>query len=140
MRVLAAALGRHVADRAFENLQKGLLHALAGNVAGDADIFRLASDLVDFVDINDPHLRAFDIVIGVLHEAKNDVLHILADIARFRDGRRIGDAERHIEDARQCTGQQGFSGARRADQEDVALFNLNVGQRAELLPPPVGKG
>ena len=33
--VLAAALRRDVADGAFEHLQQGLLHAFAGDVAGD---------------------------------------------------------------------------------------------------------
>jgi hypothetical protein len=36
--MLAAALRRHVGDRALEHLQQRLLHALAGHVARDRDV------------------------------------------------------------------------------------------------------
>ena len=36
MRVLAAALRRHIGDRALDDLEQRLLHALAGDIAGDA--------------------------------------------------------------------------------------------------------
>ena len=54
LRMLAAALRRNVANGAFQNFQQRLLHAFAGNVARDGNVFRLARDLVDFVDVNDP--------------------------------------------------------------------------------------
>src|SRR5207237_6315054 len=44
--VLAAALRRHVADGPFEHLQQRLLHALAGDVAGDADVLVGLGDLI----------------------------------------------------------------------------------------------
>ena len=53
VRMLAAALRRHVGDRAFENLQQRLLHAFARNVAGDGRILVLAADLIDLVDVDD---------------------------------------------------------------------------------------
>jgi hypothetical protein len=62
LRVLAAALGRHVGDRALEDLQQGLLHALARDVAGDGGVVALARDLVDLVDVDDAALRALDVV------------------------------------------------------------------------------
>ncbi len=52
LRMLAPALRRHVADRPFQDFQQRLLHAFAGNVARDGDVFRLARDLVDLVNIN----------------------------------------------------------------------------------------
>jgi hypothetical protein len=56
--MLAAALRRHVANRAFEDLQQRLLHAFARNVARDGDVLGLARDLVNLVNINNAHLRA----------------------------------------------------------------------------------
>jgi hypothetical protein len=54
--VLAAALRRHVGDGALEHLEQGLLHALAGHVAGDRDVVRGLADLVDLVDVDDAAL------------------------------------------------------------------------------------
>ena len=54
--MLAAALGRNARCCAFHKLQQSLLNALAAHVAGDGWVFRLAADLVDFVDIDDPAL------------------------------------------------------------------------------------
>src|SRR5262245_69556 len=54
--MLAAALGRHVADGPFKHLEKRLLHAFAGDVAGDADILAGLGNLVDFIDIDDAAL------------------------------------------------------------------------------------
>ncbi len=93
MRMLAPALRRHIAHRAFENLQQSLLHAFAGNVARDADVFRLAPDLVDLVDVDDTHFGAFHVVVGALQKAENDVLHIFADVAGLGDGRGVRNAK-----------------------------------------------
>src|SRR6476660_940711 len=83
MRMFAAALRRHVADGSFEDFQESLLHTLPGNVACNADILRLASDLIDLINVNDPHLGTLDVVVGILQKPQNDVFDILADIARF---------------------------------------------------------
>jgi hypothetical protein len=56
--VLAAALGRHVGHRALDDLQQGLLHALARHVARDGRVLALARDLVDLVDVDDAALVA----------------------------------------------------------------------------------
>jgi hypothetical protein len=68
MRMFAAALGRDVTGAALENLEERLLHALAGNVAGDGDVVGLATDLIDLVDVDDSDLGAFHIIVGVLQE------------------------------------------------------------------------
>ena len=63
-------------------------------------LFRsLAADLVDLVDVDDAALRALDIVVGRLKQLEDDVLDILADIARFGERRRVRHGERHVEDA-----------------------------------------
>ena len=51
--MLASALRRNIRDRAFENLQKRLLHSFTGDVAGDGGVLVLAADLVDLVDVDD---------------------------------------------------------------------------------------
>ena len=56
MRVLAAALGRHIGRRAFEHLEQSLLHALARHVARDGQVLGLAGHLVDLVDVDDADL------------------------------------------------------------------------------------
>src|SRR5262245_23153248 len=64
LRMLASALRRHRRDRAFHDLEQGLLHTLARDVAGDRGVVGLAADLVDLVDIDDAALGALDIVVG----------------------------------------------------------------------------
>ena len=53
LRMLAPALRRHRGDRALDQLEQRLLHALAGHVAGDRGVVALARDLVDLVDVDD---------------------------------------------------------------------------------------
>ena len=80
---LAPALRRHRRDGAFHDLEQGLLHALARHVARDRRIVGFATDLVDFVDVDDAALGALDIVVGGLQQLEDDVLDVLADIAGF---------------------------------------------------------
>jgi hypothetical protein len=120
--------GRHVADGAFQDLQQGLLHALARDVAGDGDVFGLAADLVDLVDVDDAALGALHVVVGVLKQAEDDVLHVLPDVAGLGQGGGVGNGEGHIEDARERAGQQGLAGAGRADEQDVALLDLDLAE------------
>ena len=75
------------------------MHALAGDIAGDGRVVRLAGDLVYLVDIDDAGLRLLHIVLAFLQELLNDVLDILAHIAGFGQRGRVGNGERHIEQA-----------------------------------------
>ena len=68
-------------DGALEDLQQRLLHALAGHVARDRRVVRLARDLVDLVDVDDPGLRLLDVEVGGLDQLEEDVLDVLADVA-----------------------------------------------------------
>ena len=126
LRVLAPALRRHRGDRALHDLQQRLLHALAGDVAGDRGVVGLAADLVDLVDVDDAALRPLDIVVGRLQQLQDDVLDVLADVAGLGQRRGIRHGERHVEDARQRLRQQRLAGAGRADQQDVRLGDLDV--------------
>jgi hypothetical protein len=66
---------------ALEDLQQRLLHALAGDVAGDRRVVALARDLVDLVDVDDAPLGPLDVVVGGLQQLEDDVLDVLADVA-----------------------------------------------------------
>ena len=68
VRVLAAALRRHIGHRTLQNLQQRLLNALAADIAGDRRIVGPAGDLIDFININDTALRQFEIVVRILQQ------------------------------------------------------------------------
>src|SRR3954469_16410849 len=126
LRMLAATLRRNRCHGAFHDLQQGLLHALAGHVAGDGGIVRLAADLVDFVDVDDASLRPLDIVVGGLQQLENDVFHVLADITGFGQRRGVRHRERYVENPRQGLRQQRLARTGRTDQQDVRFRKLNV--------------
>ena len=104
--MLAPALRRNAGDRALHDLEQRLLHAFARHVAGYRRIVGLTADLVDLVDVDDPALRPFDVVVGSLQQLQNDVLDVLADIAGFGQRRGVGHRERHIENARERLREQ----------------------------------
>src|SRR5690606_33503620 len=131
--VLPAALRRDAGDGPLEHLEEGLLHALAGDVARDARVVGLARDLVDLVDVDDPALGALDVVVRGLEEVAEDALDVLADVAGLGERRRVGDRERHVEHAGERPGEQRLAGARRADEEDVRLLELDVVVLVEVL-------
>jgi hypothetical protein len=128
LRVLAAALRRYRRDCTFDELQQGLLHALARDVTGDRRVVGLPGDLVDLVDIDDDDagLRLVDVVVAFLQQLLDDVLDVLADVTGLGQRRRVRDRERHVQKARQRLGQQRLAAAGRADQQDVGLGELDV--------------
>ena len=126
--VLAPAQRRHVGHGALDDLEQRLLHALAGDVAGDGGVLALARDLVQLVDVDDALLGQFLVFAGGLVELQQDVLHVLADVAGFGQGGGVGHGERHVQDLGQGLGQQRLAGAGRPDQQDVALADVDLGQ------------
>ena len=137
LRVLAAALGRHARHRALDDLEQRLLHALARDVARDRRVLALARDLVDLVDVDDAALRALDVVVRDLEQVQDDVLDVLADVARLGERGGVGDRERHVEDARQRLREQRLAGAGRPEQQDVRLLQLDVADEGLALDAPV---
>ena len=121
VRVLAPALRRHAGHRALEDLQQRLLHALARHVARDRRVVRLARDLVDLVDVDDPGLGLLHVEVGGLDQLEQDVLDVLADVAGLGQRRGVGDGERDVEDARERLREQRLAAARGAEQQDVGL-------------------
>ena len=85
----------------------------------------LAGDLVDLVDVDDAVLGAGHIA-GRLDQAQQDVLDILTDIPGLGERGGVGDRERHIEQVGERLGQQRLAAAGRADEQDVALLELDI--------------
>ena len=109
-----------------------MLDAFAGDVASDTDVVCLAADLIDFVDINNAHLAALDVMVGILKEAEDNILHVFADIARFGDGGGVSNGEGDIQYLCEGAGEEGFSRAGGAEEKDVALLDLDIGQGVEI--------
>ena len=126
VRMLAPALRRHRGDRPLEDLQQRLLDALARHVARDRRVVRLARDLVDLVDVDDPGLGLLDVEVGGLDQLQQDVLDVLADVAGLGERGRVGDRERDVEDPRQRLREQRLAAAGRPEQQDVRLLQLDV--------------
>src|SRR6266508_1495575 len=124
--MLAAALRRDAGGGPLQDLQQGLLHALAGDVAGDRRVLALAGDLVDLVDVDDPSLGLLDVVVGRLDELEQDVLDVLADVAGLGEGGGVGDREGHVEHPGERLRQQRLPAAGGAEQDDVGLLQLDV--------------
>ena len=124
--MLSAALGRNTGNRAFQDLQKRLLNALARNVSRDRNILGLSADLVDLVDIDDAVLGPFDIIVRCLNDLQQNVFNILAHIAGFCQRRRIGDGERNVQKSCQRLGKKRFTGTCGAQHQNVAFLQLHV--------------
>ena len=126
MGVLPAALGRNAGHRAFQDFQQRLLHAFAAYVPGDGGVLALAGDLVDFINVDDAPLRLLNVIIRVLNQPQEDVLHILANVARFRQAGGVGNGKGHVEDLGQGLGQEGFAAAGGTHQEDIGLLQFHI--------------
>ena len=118
--VLAPTLWRNTCDRPLQNLEQRLLHAFPGNVTRDRCIFRA------FRDIDNPALRAFNIVIRRLNQPQQNIFHVVADIARLRQTGRVGNRERHIQKPRQRLREQRFTAAGRTDQHDIGFLQFDI--------------
>ena len=126
LRVLAPALGRHARHGALHDLEKGLLHTLAGDVPRDRRVVGLARDLVHLVDVDDAALGPFHVVIRRLQELEDDVLHVLAHVAGLGERGGVGHREGDVENARQCLSEKRLAAPCRSDQQDIRLGELHV--------------
>src|SRR5438477_595245 len=101
MWMFASALWRNIARAALQNLQQSLLHSFAGHIASNAHVVSFPANLIDLVDVNDPDLRSFHIVIRILQESQNNVFNVFANVAGF--GTRI------LEDCRRASSLSSLS-------------------------------
>src|SRR5690242_20250621 len=135
--MLAPALRGHRGNGALDELQQRLLHAFAGNVPRDRGVVGLARDLVDLVDVDDAALGLVDVVVAVLQELLDDVLDVLADVARLGERGRIGDHEGHVQETRQRLCEERLARSGRTDEQDVRLGELDLVVLGEVLEPLV---
>src|SRR3546814_3807089 len=123
--MLATTLWRDRRNGALDQLQQFLLHAFTGYFPSNRRVIGFAGYLVDFVDVDDAHLGLLNVGIALLQKLLDNVLDILAHIARLGEGSGIGDGEGHIEQACQRFGQQRLTRAGWTDQQNVALAQLD---------------
>ena len=71
-------------------------------------------------------MRALDVVIRILNELQENILHVLADVTRFGERRRVRDRKGNIQYLRKRARQQRLSAARGPEQENIGLFQLDV--------------
>ena len=130
--VLAATLRRNTGNGTLQNLQQCLLDALTGNVTGDGGIFALAGDFIHLINVDNAGLSTLYIKVSGLKKTKQDIFHIIAHIACFRERGRIGNGERNIQDFGQGLRKEGFAGTCGTNQQNVALLQLHIGVAAKI--------
>ena len=124
--MLPAPLGRHRGDRPLEELEQRLLDPFARDVPGDARVFRLARDLVDLVDVDDAPLALGHVELAGLEQPDQDVLDVLAHVARLGQRGGVGDGEGDIQDAGEGLCEECLADAGGAEEQDVGLVELDV--------------
>lgn len=126
LRMFAPTLRRNRGDGAFNQLQQRLLHAFTRDVTRDRRVVGLAGNLIDFIDINDAALRFLHVIVTFLQQLLDNIFHVLTHVTGFGQRGGVGHGERHVQEARQRFRQQSFTAAGRADQQDVALAQLDT--------------
>ena len=125
MRVLTPALRGHRGGCAFNNFQQCLLNTLTGNVPRDRRVFTLASNLVNLVNVNDPHLGALGVKLSGLNQFEQNVFDVFTDVAGFGQRGGISDSKRNIEQTRKCLSQERLTRTCWTQQQNVGLCQLN---------------
>ena len=124
--MLAAALRRNGGNGAFQDLQQSLLHALAGHVAGDRRVLRLAGDLVHLIDVDNAALGLRHVEVGGLEKLQQDVLYVFTDVAGFGQTGGVSNGERHIEHPGERLRQIGLARTGRPQHQNVGLRQLHL--------------
>ena len=130
--VLPAALRRHIGHGTLQDLQQRLLDTLAGHVAGDGGVLALTGDLIHLINIDDAPLGQLDVVVSGLDQTQQDVLHVVAHVARLGKGGGVGDGEGHLQHPGQGLGKQSLAAAGGAHEQDVALLQLHILRSTEV--------
>ena len=66
------------------------------------------------------------VVVGSLHQAQEDILHVVAYVARLGQRGGVGDGEGNLQDTRQGLGDEGLAAAGGAEEQDVALLQFHI--------------
>ena len=107
--MLAATLRRNTCHCTFQNLQKCLLHAFTGNIAGYGWILRFSCDLINLINIDNSVLCTFNIIICCLNDLEKNILNILSYISGFCQCSSICNSKRYIQKSGKCLSQQSFT-------------------------------
>ena len=83
--MLAPALRRYGCGRPLKDLEECLLDAFARDIARDGGVLRLARNLIDLINVDDAALCFFNIIVCRLDQLEQNVLHVFADVAGFRE-------------------------------------------------------
>ena len=132
--MLPASLRRHVCHGALQNLQQCLLNAFTGHVPGDGGVLALSCDLIHLVDVNDAPLGKLHIKVRRLQKPQQDIFHIVAHIARFRQRGGVGNGEGDVQNLCQGLGEQSLAAACGADEQNIALLQLHLRIRPQVNP------
>ena len=108
-----------------------LVERLTGDI-GDGWVFRLASNLIDFIDVNDASLGPLDVTICSLQEVHDHVLDILTHVACLGKTCRVCDAERNANDAGYRLRQESLAAARCQLKSKILLFCSSTSSIAKL--------
>ena len=119
IRMLAATLGRYIHHGTFKKFQKSLLNTLTADITGNGRIVALTGNLINLINKDNTTLRRIYIIIGHLQQTGKNTLHILTDISGFGKYRCIYNGKRHMQQFGNGSGQQGFSGTRASDHDDI---------------------
>ena len=107
----------------FDHFEECLLHAFTADIASTGTT---RGDFVDFVDADDAAFGLFNIFVGGHPQGFDDVFDIFTDVTGFRQGRRIRDGERDVDELCDRLCDQGFATSRGADHQDIALGESDI--------------
>ena len=124
--MLASSLGRDVDYRPLEQLQQSLLYTLAAHVTRDAGVITLAGNLVNLVDEHDAALGLSDIVVTGSQQPRQQALNVLSHISGLGQHRGIDNGKGHFQHLGYRLGEQRLARARRPDNDDIALLDVNI--------------
>ena len=126
IRVLSAALRRHIRHRSLKDFEQCLLNTLSGYIACDRTVFAFTRDLIYLVDVYDTFFGTFYIIVRSLYKTEKDILNILAHISRFGKRRCIGYCKGHLERLRQCLCKICLADTGGTYEQNIAFLDLNV--------------
>ena len=130
--MLPTALRRDIGHGSLQDLQQRLLHALAGHIPGNRGILTLPGDLIDLIHIDDAALGQLNIIVGSLHQAQKDILHVVAHIARLCQRGGVSNGKGHLQDTGQRLCEEGLAAAGGSYEQNVALLKLHIISTAEV--------
>ena len=83
-------------------------------------------DFINLVYVDDALFGSFDVKIGILKKAKDNILDVFADISRFRQCGGIDDSKGDVEELSERTGDECFAGACGAKEQNIGLIILKL--------------